>query len=307
MLNGISLSAIRTFEAAARHGTFRAAASELNLSPSAVSHAIVKLERELGKPLFDRSARTIRLTSDGEVLMRHVSAAFEELRIGVESVSARRSRLLRLHSAPSFAAQFLSPRLPTFLAAHPNLEVRIAASTEYVRFVDGEFDADVVYGKPQGDHLVIEPLGEEIVTPLCTPKVAEGIRVPADLLTRILIRSDNKRVRWPDWFAANGLTAPATQAMSFDRSFLAIAAAADGLGVALESTRLAQREILSGKLVAPLAGRTRDLRYVGHYLCYPKSGSQRRLVGVFAEWLQAELGTPAPLADAIHECHSTNV
>jgi DNA-binding transcriptional LysR family regulator len=121
--------------------------------------------------------------------------------------------------------------------------------------------------------------------------------VPSDLLTRILIRSDNKRVRWPDWFAANGLTAPATQAMSFDRSFLAIAAAADGLGVALESTRLAQREILSGKLVAPLVGRTRDLRYIGHHLCYPKSGSQRRLVSAFAEWLRAELGTPAPLAE----------
>ncbi len=306
MLNGVSLSSIRTFEAAARHGTFRAAASELNLSPSAVSHAIVKLERDLGTPLFDRSARTIRLTSDGEILMRHVSAAFEELRRGVESVSARRSRLLRLHSAPSFAAQILSPRLPTFLAAHPGLEVRLAASTEYARFTDGEFDADIVYGKPVGEHLTVEPLGEELVTPLCSPEVAEGIRVPSDLLQRILIRSDNKRLRWPDWFVANGLAAPSTQAMSFDRSFLAIAAAADGLGVALESTRLAQREILAGKLVAPLAGRTRDLRYVGHYLCYPKSGSQRRLVGAFAEWLREELNAPAPFIDDTDEFVSSH-
>lgn len=307
MLSSMSLSAIRTFEAAARHGTFRAAASELNLSPSAVSHAIVKLERDLGVALFDRSSRTVRLTTDGEALMRHVSTAFEELRRGIESVSARRSRLLRLHSAPSFAAQILSPRLPTFLTAHPGLEVRIAASTEYARFVDGEFDADIVYGKPQGDHLVVEPLGEELVTPLCAPALAEGLRVPADLLARILIRSDNKRVRWPDWFAANGLAAPTTQAMSFDRSFLAIAAAADGLGVALESTRLAQREILSGKLVAPLAGCTRGLRYVGHYLCYPKSGSQRRMVGAFAEWLRAELDAPAPLTDGTCEFHSMDV
>ena len=103
------------------------------------------------------------------------------------------------------------------------------------------------------------------------------------------------------------MNAPPTQAMSFDRSFLAIAAAADGLGVALESTRLAQREILSGKLVAPLAGRTRDLRYIGHYLCYPKSGSQRRLVGAFADWLRAELRTPAPLAEIGSEFHSTDV
>lgn len=307
MLSAISLSAIRTFEAAARHGTFRAAASELNLSPSAVSHAIVKLERDLGVALFDRSSRTIHLTNEGEALMRHVSAAFEELRKGIESVSARRSQLLRLHCAPSFAAQILSPRLPTFLAAHPGLEVRIAASTEYARFVDGEFDADIVYGKPKGDHLVVELLGVELVTPLCSPALADGLRVPSDLLSRTLIRSDNKRVSWRDWFAANGLTAPATQAMSFDRSFLAIAAAADGLGVALESTRLAQREILSGKLVAPFSGRTRDLRYVGHYLCYPKSGSQRRMVGAFAEWLRAELGVPAPFSEREGEFDSMNV
>ncbi|KQT83839.1 LysR substrate-binding domain-containing protein [Aurantimonas sp. Leaf443] len=297
MLNGISLTSIRAFEAAGRLGSFRAAAAELGLSASAVSHAILKLERALGTSLFDRSGRVVHLTGDGETLMRRASSAFDELRRGIELVSSHRARLLRLHSAPSFAAQILSPRLPEFLAANPGIEVRLAASTEYVRFTDGEFDADIVYGTPRGDDLVTVPLGYEVVTPLCTPAMAATIREPADLQAHVLIRSDTKQVRWPDWYAANGLSATPVHSMSFDRSFLAIAAAADGLGVALESTRLAQRELESGRLVAPLAGRAQDIRYIGHVLAYPRSGSQRRLARRFAEWLAGELGQPLPPDD----------
>lgn len=292
MLHGISLTSIRAFEAAGRLGSFRAAAAELGLSASAVSHAILKLERALGTSLFDRSGRVVRLTADGETLMRRATTAFDELRRGIELVSSHRSRLLRLHCAPSFAAQILSPRLPVFLATNPGIEVRIAASTEYVRFTDGEFDADIVYGTPRGDDLVTVPLGIEVVTPLCTPALAMTIRQPADLAAHVLIRSDTKQVRWPDWYAANGLMVTPTHSMSFDRSFLAIAAAADGLGVALESTRLAHRELESGRLVAPLMGRFKDIRYVGHILAYPRSGPQRRLARRFADWLTVELGQP---------------
>jgi LysR family transcriptional regulator, glycine cleavage system transcriptional activator len=293
MLNGISLTSIRAFESAARLGSFRAAADELNLSASAVSHAIVKLERVLGTPLFERTTRTVRLTAAGQTLLTHASNAFEELRQGIEVVSSNRSHLLRLHCAPSYAAQVLSPRLPQFLNANPGIEVRLAASTAYVRFVDGEFDADIIYGEPQGDDLIIIPLGSERVTPLCSPALADEIRTPRDLNRQLLIRSDNKRLQWPDWFEANGLGKPPIQAMSFDRSFLAIDAAANGVGVALESTRLAHREIKSGRLVAPLSGATQDLHYVGNYLASPKSGSQRRLARRFADWLIEDLQDPA--------------
>jgi LysR family glycine cleavage system transcriptional activator len=293
VFNTVSLHSIRAFEAAGRLGSFRAAALELHLSPSAVSHAIVKLERTLGTSLFERSTRLVRLTVDGETLMKHCAAAFEELRAGVDMVAAHHSRLLRLHSAPSFAALILSPRLPDFLAANPDIEVRIAASTDYARFVDDGFDADLVYGKPKGEDLVVIPLGEETVTPLCSPAVAASIKVPADLLKATLIRSDTKQVRWPHWFQANGIVSPPLHGMSFDRSFMAIAAAADGLGVALESTRLARRELADGRLVAPLAGHSKDVRYVGHHLCFPKSGSKRRLVRCFVDWLLMELGEPA--------------
>jgi DNA-binding transcriptional LysR family regulator len=294
MLDQTPLSVLRAFEAAGRTGSFRAAAIELKLSPSAVSHAVRKLERTLGTALFERQGRAVRLSADGEGLMRHVGRAFEELRRGVEIVSTRGPRLLRLHCAPSFATQWLSPRLAKFLAAHPGFEIRLAAGTDYTRFVTDEFDADIVYGHPRQDGLVVLPLGEETVTPLCSPRLARAIKRPADLLGQVLIASDNKQVRWEDWFAANGLAAPAPHGSRFDRSFLALAAAVDGLGVALESTRLAERELRTRRLVAPLAGKSADVRYTGHYLVFPKSARQRSTLRIFVQWMAKELGLQAP-------------
>lgn len=285
MLHIASLSAVRIFEAAARLASFRAAAEELHLSPSAVSHAISKLERDLGTSLFERSTRKVTLTLAGQTLLSHASNAFEELRRGVEMISSNKALLLRVHCAPSYAAQVLSPRLPTFLRSNPGVEVRVAASTNYARFVDGLFDVDIVYGEPSNrEDLIVVPLGEEIVSPLCCPGIAERLRTPRDLARVALIRSDLKRIQWIDWFELNNLGPPPLPAMSFDRSFLAVDAAANGLGVALESNTLARRELESGRLVRPFA-QTRDNRYIGHYLAYPKGGSQRRLAKQFADWL----------------------
>ena len=293
MLKNVSLSAMRAFEAAARTGSFRAAASELGLSPSAISHAVFTLERSLGTSLFEREGRTIVLSADGEQLMRHVGAAFAELRRGVDAVTNRGPQHLRLHSAPSFAAQWLSPRLPAFLAAHPEVNVRLAASTDYAAFANDEFDLDIVYGPPR--HGVAIGLGEEIVTPVCAPALAGRIAAAEDLPGLTLIQSDRKLVRWPDWFERFGVTPPSQRGgPRFDRSFLAIAAACDGLGVALESVRLAERELACGRLVAPFLGRPQNVRYVGHHLCRPPGGPLRRPVRAFIAWISAELGLPDP-------------
>lgn len=289
MLNNVSLPALRAFEAAGRLGSFRDAAGELGLSASAVSHAVQGLERTLGVSLFERHHRAIRLTSDGSMLMRHATAAFDELRIGLEQVASIRSGLLRLHCAPTFAIQVLSPRLPRFLAENPGLEVKIAASTEYARFSDGEFDADIVYGRPKEEGITILPIGEEIISPLCSPELARSIKTAADLQSLPLIRSDLKRVQWADWFGANNLDTAPKPHMSFDRSFMAIAAAANGLGIALESHWLAGPEIRSGRLVAPLKGLVKHIRYEGHFLCHPSSGERRQLVRRLSEWLEREL------------------
>ena len=124
---------------------------------------------------------------------------------------------------------------------------------------------------------------------LVTDQLARSISSPVDLLEQNLIQSDNKQVRRPDWFALNELAAPPTRGFRFDRSFLAIAMAVDGLGVALESTLLAEREIASGRLVAPLLDRSESIHYVGHYLVSPKGLHQRRPLRVFTQWLSREL------------------
>ena len=293
MLRHLPLTALRAFEAAGRTGSFRSAADDLALTPSAVSHAIRGLERDLGALLFEREGRSIRLTPEGETLMRHVERGFGELSLGIASVAARRPQLLRLHCAPSFAAQWLMPRLKRLLAECPGLELRIAAGTDYTRFLADEFDADVVYGAPTPEAaqgLMVLPLGTETITPLCAPELVPLIRTPRDLMGLPLIESDNKRVRWPAWFAANGLAAPPPRGPRFDRSFLSLSAAADGLGVALETTLLAEREIASGRLVRPLQGVAEDVVYTGHWLVMPRAKRYARPMVLFLGWLARELG-----------------
>lgn len=290
----LPLSALQAFESAARTGSFRAASDELGLSPSAISHAVRKLEGLMGTVLFERQNRAVHLNAAGEALMRHIAAGFDEMRQGMETVGARSGNLLRLHCAPSMAAQWLLPRLRGLLAGQPGLEVRLSAGIDYPRFEHDEFDADICYGPPRQEGLIVIPLGEETVTPLCAPDIAQRIRSVRDLLDAELIDSDNKRVRWSNWFQANDTVPPPPRGSRFDRSFMAIAAAVDGLGVALESTRLAEREIADGRLVAPLSGQAADVRYVGHYLVFPRVAKARRSVRMFAQWLTLELSLPGP-------------
>lgn len=296
----LPLSALRAFEAVTRTGSFRLAGADLSLTPSAVSHAVRGLERTIGTPLFIREGRSVRLTPEGETLMRHVDRGFSELQLGIASTSAREPRLLRLHSAPSFAAQWLMPRLPR-LIQETKMDVRIAAGTDYTRFVADEFDADIVYGQPTQNRyglidrqsVIILPLGTEIITPLCAPAMAARIHNARSLLHEPLIESEQKHFRWAGWFAANRLPAPETRALRFDRSFLSLCAAAAGLGIALESTRLAERELAAGALVQPLLGLCEDITYTGHWLVFPRATRHSPAIRRFAEWLGRELNLEA--------------
>jgi DNA-binding transcriptional LysR family regulator len=297
MSRPLPLSALRAFEAAARTGSFRAAADDLGLTPSAVSHAVRGLEQTLGATLFLRTGRTIRLTDAGRTLVHHVERGFGELLLGIGSVSAHAPQLLRVHSAPSFAAQWLLPRLRRLLREVEGLEVRIAASTDYARFLTDEFDVDIVYGMPSSDtygasmhqNLIVLPLGTEVVTPLCAPALAANIRTPRDLLRQTLIGSETKKVGWSAWFAANGLIAPEPRGPRFDRSFLSLSAAVDELGVALESMRLAERELASGRLVRPLRDVCEDVVYTGHWLVFPRPLRYAQPLVLFVRWLATEL------------------
>jgi DNA-binding transcriptional LysR family regulator len=125
---------------------------------------------------------------------------------------------------------------------------------------------------------------------MCAPSLAPGIRSAAALLEHTLIESAVKKVRWPAWFAANGMIAPEPRGPRFDRSFLSLRAAMDGLGVTLESTRLAEREMTEGSLVRPLEGVCQDMVYTAHWLVFPRARRYARGVVLFAEWTARELG-----------------
>lgn len=300
----IPIGAMPVFEAAARHLSFKTAAHELNLSPSAVSHAITKLEKDLGTLLFDRSRQGLTLTPDGLMFQPPIVEALGLMRGAVDAMSARQSLVLRLHSSPSFAALWLAPRLNAFLAENPGFEVTISADPEPVHFAHDQFDVDIVYGLPEQEGLAIHSLGTAEIQPMCTPALAEKLDRIEDLHTVPLIRSMIKTVSWPDWFRANGVPSPPPPTIRFDRSFMAIAAAVDGMGVCLEGIQLAERDLAAGRLVLPFAGRSMPVFEANHFLVYPQRNDRRPVVRAFRDWLLAKVTTPHAVVDPVCQAES---
>jgi LysR family glycine cleavage system transcriptional activator len=281
---------LRIFEAAGRLASFALAADELGLSPSAVSHSIRKLEDNISLRLFERSTREVNLTREGSVLLEHVQRGLEEMRRGLALVTLDEPSPLRLHTAPSFATQWLLPRLSGFVQAHPHIDLRFSASTDYARFEEDDFDLDIVYGEPKSSAYEKIPLAVEKLTPLCSPRLATRIKRPEDLYELPLIQCDVQLLQWKGWFHANHMAPPHHYGLHFDRSLMAIAAAVDGLGVVLESTLLGERELKLGTLVSPLIDSTQEIRYIGHYLVYPKRLHYHAAFEVFKVWLLEQLG-----------------
>jgi DNA-binding transcriptional LysR family regulator len=289
LLRKAPLNLLHAFETAGRTGAFALAAAELELSPSAISHAIRKLEKLLEVKLFQRSTREITLTKEGVILLEHIQRGFNEMQQGLSLVTADESRPLRLHTAPSFAHQWLLPRLGSFIRENPNIDLRLSASTDYARFEQDEFDLDIVYGEPRPSPYQKIPLAVEELTPLCSPLLAEKLKKPEDLYALTLIQCDVQLYQWKGWFEANGMKPPRHYGLRFDRSFMAIAAAVDGLGVVLESKLIAEREIASGRLVCPLVSSTSEIHYIGHYLVFPQHQHMHFALETFKTWLLSEL------------------
>ncbi len=294
-LRRVPLSSLRVFESAGRTGSFIQAAQELGISPSAVSHSIRKLEESIDIQLFERTTREVNLTLKGRLLMEHVQRGLDEMQRGFMLAKTEEPPPLRLHTAPSFGMLWLMPRLSRFVQAHPSVDLRFSASTDYAQFENDDFDLDVVYGEPRSSLHERVPLAVEHLTPLCSPELASSIRSPQDLYEHRLIQCDVQMLQWKGWFEANHLMPPHHYALRFDRSNMALTAAANGMGVVLESTLLAERELANGTLVAPLRSVTDDIQYIGHYLVYPKRRTRHEAAEVFKKWLLDELGVgPSP-------------
>ncbi|MDE1164543.1 MAG: LysR substrate-binding domain-containing protein [Pseudomonas sp.] len=289
-LRRVPLSSLRVFESVGRSASFIQASVELGISSSAVSHSIRKLEDAIQIQLFERTTREVNLTAKGRLLLEHVQRGLDEMQRGFALANADEPPPLRLHTAPSFGTQWLMPRLSRFVQAHPAIDLRFSASTDYAQFENDDFDLDIVYGEPRPSLNEKVPLAVEHLTPLCSPALAERIRSPQDLYAHTLIQCDVQMLQWKGWFEANHLMPPHHYALRFDRSNMAIAAAVNGMGVVLESTLLAEGELKRGALVAPLRALTHDIQYIGHYLVYPNRRTQHEAAEVFKKWLLDELG-----------------
>jgi LysR family glycine cleavage system transcriptional activator len=179
------LNALRAFEAAGRHLSLTKAAAELHVTPAAISHQVKSLEEWLGVPLFRRLNRAILLTDAGQGCLKGLRDGFDRLSEAVESVRVHAATgPLTVSVAPSFASKWLVPRLDVFRRAHPQIDVRIDASTRLADFSRDDIDLAIRYGRGHYPGLGIDRLLTEEVFPVCSPKLRRGhpaLRQPADL------------------------------------------------------------------------------------------------------------------------------
>ena len=287
--------ALRAFEAAARLGSFASAGGELHQTPSAISHQVRALEAWFERPLFVRSVRRVMLTADGDRLLGELSAAFDQIEDVCNALrpTAERSSL-SVHCSPSFASKWLGPRLSKFMQAHPAITIRLTSSAEPIDLRShADIDIDITYGVPPARAgVVVESLGSEPTLPLAAPRLFNGAPPtrPRDLAGFTLIDSKLNPVQWADWCKLNGLKLPPSARPSFDRGSLAVAAAAEGLGIALETSRFAEAELARGELMALDGPGFRRIERATHFLCYRKTNEERAPIVVFKQWLAAELG-----------------
>lgn len=291
------LNALRAFEAAARHLSFRAAASELNVTPAAISHQIKGLEDQLGTPLFERGIRQVRLTRAGQSLQPGLTAGFDRLAEAVErTLRPATPRAITVTAAPSIAARWLVPRIERFQARHPGLDVRITATTTLTDLSRGDIDVGLRYGPGRYPGHYVELLFVNDVFPVCKPALAKGppaLRTPDDLRHVTLIHEktpydDPGLPDWTMWLAAAGVTkVDTTGGMQLDRPSDVIDAALAGVGVALGKSALVADDIAAGRLVRPFALTMRG-SFNYYFVCTP-AAIARPEIQDFRAWLMEEV------------------
>lgn len=285
-----SFLALRAFEAAARGGSFTVAAKELSLTPSAISHQVHALETHFGHPLFFRHGTRVVLTPDGTRLAEQLASAFTIIEDACVAFGRGSStERLAVHCSPSFASKWLGPRLPDFMRFYPPATLRLSSGAEPVDLSRHD-DLDIVisYGSAlKRPGIVVVSFGFEDVVALCTGEMAAKCDASSPSIAPLLIDSSINPVRWPDWFAQNDLPVPpSVRRPSFDRGALAVSAAAQGLGIALESRWFALDELANGTLVELGNGRYSAIRREMHFLSYRDSQQSFPPIVAFHNWLK---------------------
>ena len=291
------LTALRAFEAAARHLSFQEAAAELGLSPSAVSHQIRTLEAYLEVRLFERLTRAIALTAAGRALQPGLEDGFRSIEGAVRQVRSLRTHSVIVVSAgPSIAAKWLVPRLYLFEERYPSIEVRIATTTRTIDLLREDVDVALRHGRGDYPGLECTRLLGEAYAPLCAPSLLSDktrpLEQPADLAQHRLLHDDaaaypGTTAGWPEWLSAAGADpAMGQEGRHFKQSDHAIQAAIDGAGVLLGRLAIAAPDIAAGRLILPFSlVLPSDFGYF--FVTRPGRGREKP-VAALLDWLKAE-------------------
>jgi LysR family glycine cleavage system transcriptional activator len=300
------LNALRAFEAAARHLNFSRAADELAVTPGAVSQQIQNLEDYVGAALFKRTPKGLLLTDAAQTALPALREAFDRLAEAASLLTAAvDGRRLTITAPPSFAAKWLVPRLGAFERIHPQVDVWLSAGIELVDLTAGEVDLAIRYGGGRYPGLEVRRIVSEQVIPVISPALLSEnpLETPEDLAKHTLLHDgspdlDDSCPDWAMWLAARGLRGVDGQrGPRFNQSSLVIEAAANGRGVALAKRTLAQSDIESGRLVAPLQITT-DVDFA-YYLVHPKAKGRLPQVKAFTQWIEAEAAAHEAALQAI--------
>jgi LysR family glycine cleavage system transcriptional activator len=282
------------FEAAGRHLNVTRAGEELALTQSAVSRQIQLLEEHLGVALFQRRGRVLQLTRDGARLHRAVTMGLDHIAgIAVDIRRQRGKGELTVATSVTFASYWLMGRLAKFRAAHPDIELRLVASTRIHDFMAAEVDIAIRYGSGQWEGLEAIRIFDNEIWPVCAPSYLARRARPervADLLDETLLhlgQFDRNWVTWPAWLGSHGVAAgPSRRGLEFDNYLVLLQAAIRGEGVALCGRRLAEDFIARGDLVRPIEAALRSDR--AFYLLYPDRSRLSAAAAKFRDWVVAE-------------------
>jgi LysR family glycine cleavage system transcriptional activator len=283
------LNGLKAFEAAARSESFTRAAEELNVTQGAVSHQVKALEDTLGLKLFNRESQRLIITEAGRDYLAVVRDALDRIALGTERLLQRQnSGVLTVSTSPDFAAKWLVNRLGRFSEKHPDIDLRVSASTQYVDFVREDVDVAIRHGDGNWPGLDVQRLYSERLFPICSPKLVSGrnrISKPGDLLKFPLLRLEDGK-NWMRLFEAAGIAEPVGPGPVLNRASMLIDAAIDGQGIALARTALAAWDLINGRLVRPIDA---SLRMANTYwIVCPKAAANVPKIVTFRNWVLAE-------------------
>ena len=298
-----SLTALRAFEAAARHMSFAQAAAELHVTPAALSYQIKSLEAHLGTPLFLRLNRAVQLTEAGRTLAPGTHEAFQTLTNAWRSATRLQDNTtLNVTAGPAFTAKWLAPRLYDFARDHPEIDLRFSATLRLLDFDRDEVDVAIRFGYGPDDGLWSLPLREEWVTPVMTPELAAQYPTPQSLTRAPLMFDDSidfldPPCDWPTWFRAVGIRFTPTPGPHFSQADHAVDAALSGAGVVLGRRAMVVKDLHEGRLVAPYrVALESKARF--RFLCRPGT-ENRPQIAAFRDWMLREVDKTASVHDTL--------